>query len=170
MYVICEQLWKSVTVYRPEPDIDRLRRECLSPYPLTNVDDRNPSFDTHRIMLIVTDRFDEETWNFHQPGASEPNSYSFDFDTHTRFPTLVFDRLAAMFPKLALDCECIADDDSSMGYGWFNPPPGGLPFRDDVDIPKDYWTNGSDKRDAGAERQHLAYIAILKRSIADGAP
>jgi hypothetical protein len=57
-----------------------------------------------------------------------------------------------MFPTLAFCCECIADDDASMGHGWFNPPPGGEEFRDAYAVPKGYWTEGGDKRNAEAER------------------
>lgn len=29
-----------------------------------------------------------------------------------------------------------------MVYGWFNTPPGGEDFRQDYDVPEDYWTGG----------------------------
>ncbi len=61
---------------------------------------------------------------------------------------------------LAFDCECIADNDSSMGFGWFNPP-GGKDFNDRFNVPKGYWTRSITKRRPKAERRHRAVIACL---------
>ena len=165
MFIMRDEMWNNVVVYGPQSEIDRFKKRCLSPFPLGNVHDPSEGFDPDRIVLIETDVFNEETWNFREPKDQERDTYAFNFDTHTRFPATVFERLAELFPALAFDCECIADNDDSMGYGWFNPPPGGEEFRDDYDVPVGYWTNGGSKRSTEAERQHHARINRLQQAI-----
>lgn len=86
------------------------------------------------------------SWNFRDLGPHEHGVYSFAFDTVSSFPTYTFENLVNLFPSLFFDCECIADDDRSMGFGWFNTPLGGQAFRDDYDVPEGYWSKGGGKR------------------------
>ena len=167
MYLIRDEMWNSIDVFGPQTDIDRFKRLCLSVRPTDNVIESSRGFDPHHVVWIETATCTEATWNFREPREQDLGHYSFNFDTHTNFPTAVFKDLAVLFPMLAFDCECIADNDSSMGYGWFNPPPGGEDFHDYYEVPEGYWTTGASKRSRGAERRHLARVAELKRKFSE---
>jgi hypothetical protein len=84
------------------------------------------------------------------------------------FPIYTFESLTKLFPKLVFDCECIADDDRSMGYGWFNTPPGGDDFCDDYEVPEGYWENGGGKRTPEAEKQHIAVTDAFRQTLQQG--
>ena len=168
MFIMTDEMWNSVGVYGPHPEIERFKRECLSLDPTDDVDPGSPGFDEGRVVWIEADTISEDTWNFRERKKQEPGAYMFAFDTVARFPTALFERLAEMFPSLAFHCECIADNDSSMGFGWFNPPPGGEEFHDGYIVPKGFWARGGRKRRAKAERRHLALVARLKLAGAGG--
>ena len=84
--------------------------------------------------------------------APERGRWSFFFDTTYRFPEDTFEHLASHFPALHFDCGCIDSLDDYMGYGWFNVPQGGEPFRQDFAVPKNYWTSGDGYKRTPAER------------------
>lgn len=95
-------------------------------------------------------------WNY-RDHAPKPGSWSFAFDTSQDFPEELFEELATIFPMLYFDCECIDLMDDFMGYGWFNIPPGGEAFRQNMAVPKDYWTGGGGfKRKPDAQRKYQA--------------
>lgn len=158
MYVICDEMWNSVDIYGPQSDIDRFKRRFIVPAPAGN---RSRS----TLAFKLEDLSGDGAWNFRDLRPHEPGMYSFAFDTLANFPTYAFERLTRMFPKLHFDCECIADDDHRMGYGWFNTPPGGQDFRDDYDVPEGYWTSGSDKRTPPELRRHMMVVAALRERL-----
>lgn len=160
MFTMCDEMWNSVDIYGPQPEIDRFKRLCIVPGPINDWEDNKLAIDLTRIP-----GYGRTAWNFRELGPHEHCMYSFAFDTVASFPSAEFEELAELFPKLAFDCECIADDDRSMGYGWFNVPPGGKDFRDDYKVPKGYWTKGVYKRPPVAQKQHEAVIAALKQSL-----
>lgn len=160
MFVMCDEMWNSVDIYGPQSDVDRFKRRFIVPARRGN---RGRS-----TLEIDFDCFGgDENWNFRDLGPHEHGMYSFAFDTLANFPTYAFECLAGMFPRLHFDCECIADDDHRMGYGWFNTPPGGQDFRDHYDVPEGFWTSGSDKRTPPELRRHMMVIAALKQQLRD---
>lgn len=160
MYVICDEMWISVDIYGPQSEIDRFKRLCIVEGPANDWES-----NTHSIDFSRANAADCYGWNFRELGSDERGVYSFAFDTAARFPTETFESFTKLFPTLAFDCECIADDDRSMGYGWFNTPPGGEDFEDDYDVPEGYWDNdGGEKRTPEAHKKHMAVIAEFKRS------
>lgn len=160
-----DEMWNIVEVYGEPPEIERFKMQSLSPFPDERVKICSAGFDRNRVFYIGTDSEFVETWNFRESRFQEFGSYRFCFDTHTWFPASIFDRLAELFPELAFECDCIADNDDCMGFGWFNPPPGGEKFRADYAVPKGYWTNGGEKRGPEAARQHLARVANLRLAL-----
>ncbi|CAM3274480.1 hypothetical protein SPAN111604_14330 [Sphingomonas antarctica] len=142
-------VWNSVTVYGPALEIDRFKRLCIAPsetvfrsgqsgwegcactisVPSARTKDpsRSPSY------------YSDEVWNFQQFTRTSEVEYSFSFDTDGEFPVILFECLAASLPKLSFDCRCIASLDEFMGFGWFNGPPGSQDFRQDYEVPEDYW-------------------------------
>ncbi|MFD1788069.1 hypothetical protein ACFSC3_10825 [Sphingomonas floccifaciens] len=158
MYIVCDEMWNSVEIYGLQSEIDRFKRRFIFPAPADNW-----AGSTHAIELCRIGG--EETWNFREIFPAEPGYYSFAFDTLAIFPTDTFEDLARLFPMLAFDCECIADDDRSMGYGWFNTPPGGEDFRDDYDVPADYWTVRGCKRSPADQRRHEMVVAALRQNL-----
>jgi hypothetical protein len=165
MYLIRDEMWNSVDIYGPQVDIDCFKHLFIVQGPANDWEDNKLAIDLARIPGDCSD-----AWNFREFGPHERGVYSMAFDTAGSFPTDSLESLAQLFPKLAFDCECIADDDRSMGYGWFNTPPGGEDFRDDFEVPEGYWERGGGKRTPAAEKQHMAVIAALKRTLqeADG--
>ena len=99
--------------------------------------------------------------------APEAGRWSFAFDTTRGFPEDEFEELASLIPMLHLDCECIDSMDDYMGFGWFNVPPGGEAFRQDMVVPHDYWTGGGGlKREPVAHVKHLALVETLTQIAA----
>ena len=164
MFIMCDEMWNSVDIYGPEVEIERFKRLCIVPAPGYEWDDATLAIDLDRV-----EAGDGEAWNFRELGRADPRNYAFAFDTGTRFPVRSFERLAEMFPRLAFHCECIADDDRSMGYGWFNTPPGGEDFRDDYKVPRGYWKSRVHKRSPAKQKRHEAVIAALKRALQEAA-
>lgn len=160
MYVICDEMWNSVDIYGPQSEIDRFKRMFIVPGPANDWEDNE-----HSIDFNSGDVYPCDAWNFRDFGSRERGVYSFAFDTVSSFPTNTFEDLVELFPKLAFDCECIADDDRSMGYGWFNPPPGGDDFADNYNVPEGYWDKGGGKRSPADEKRHMAVIAAFKRTL-----
>lgn len=160
MYVICDEMWNSVDIYGPQSDIILFKRLFIVSAP---ADRRSRSKLAFKLDYLSGDN----AWNFREFRANENDMYSFAFDTVANFPTYDFERLVEMFPKLHFDCECIADDDHRMGYGWFNTPPGGQDFYDHYDVPKGFWTSGRGKRTPPEERRHKMVIDALRRRLRD---
>lgn len=164
MIIMVDEMWNSVVIYGPQSEIDRVKRQGIRSLAKGDVDELNTAFDPEHIVRIGTDVENEDAWNFRELRGSGIGSYGFAFDTVARFPKPVFECLAKLFPTLAFDCECTADNDSSMGYGWFNPPPGGEAFRDDYAVPEGYWSTGIGKRTAEARLLHSEMVNKLRRS------
>jgi len=165
MFTMCDEMWNSVSIYGPEIEIERFKQLCIVPGPINDWEDNELAIDFMRIPGHGC-----SAWNFRELGRREPCEYSFAFDTVASFPAAEFEELARLFPQLTFDCECIADDDRSMGYGWFNTPPGGEDFRDDYDVPKGYWTAGVVyKRPPAAQKQYQAVVAVLKQKLEEAA-
>lgn len=160
MFTMCDEMWNSVDIYGSQAEIERFKRLCVVPGPINDWEDNELAIDLMRIPGHGC-----SAWNFRELGRPESGKYSFAFDTVASFPSAEFEELARLFPRLAFDCECIADDDRSMGYGWFNTPPGGEDFYDDYEVPKNYWTTGVYKRPPAAQKRHEAVIAALKQRL-----
>lgn len=167
-------VWNNVTIYGPRADIQRFKKMCMKPDeqlyragqsgwdgcgctislpPQDEVEGRQSSVSS----------YSDYVWNFQQFTSKSAVEYSFSFDSDAEFPALLFELLAAKFPRLAFDCTCIEALDEFMGYGWFNAPPGGEEFRQDFHVPEDYWTGGgSRRRSLEAQQAHEVRIAELK--------
>lgn len=89
-------------------------------------------------------------------------SWTFSFDTHDRFPEELSEKLALVYPILHFNCACIHAFDDFMGFGWFNIPAGGEGFRQDMEVPVDYWTVISCRREPEAQ---AAYSALVEELI-----
>ena len=169
------EVWGGVIVFGPQSEIDRFHDLCLVPDPRKVADDdeyvaRNdwifcgppdpdPVKQVHEHLYRYT-----ETWNFYLRDDTL-GKFSFSFDTSQLFPKKWFELLAEMFPKLKFYCNCIADDDNFMGEGWFNPPLGGEPFRQDLQVPGNYWTTGSCYRRKPADQAlHEALLAKMQQA------
>jgi hypothetical protein len=157
-------MWNSVDIYGPQADIDRFKRLCIVPGPANDWEDNKVSIDFSRADADYV-----YAWNFRELRPHEHGMFSFAFDTVASFPIYTFESLGELFPTLAFDCECIADDDRSMGYGWFNTPPGGDDFYDGYDVPEGYWDRGGGKRTAEALKQHMAVVAAFRRTVQEAA-
>lgn len=172
------EVWNNVTILGPAPEIERFRRLCLA-----------PSEDVYRPGQFGWDGCDchisvpanggggghtppgpcvsEYVWNFQQFTSATDVEYSFSFDTGHAFPVELFDLLARCFRALAFDCNYIDSMDEFMGFGWFNGPPGGEEFRQDLVVPADYWTGGrAGKRDPAAQMRYEASVEWLRRAAA----
>lgn len=158
MFIMCDEMWNSVDIYGPQADIDRFKRRFVIPAIEGDHAGSTLTLDLDNVSA-------DPTWNFRELVQHERGMYSFAFDSNTNFPTHAFERFVEIFPRLYFDCECIAHDDSRMGYGWFNTPPGGQPFRYDYDVPQDYWTGRSCKRSGPEERRHMIVINELKQRL-----
>lgn len=169
-------VWNNVTIYGPLADIEQFKQACLEPdeqayrggqsgWDGCNCTISAPPQDEPESGRYSTVGYDECVWNFQQFTSKSTVEYSFSFDTDGGFPDQLFEQLAARFPRLAFDCTCIEALDEFMGYGWFNAPPGGEAFRQDFDVPEDYWTGGSGhKRNLKAQAAHEARVAELERT------
>lgn len=172
------ECWNSVTIYGPAAEIKRFHQESIDlppgsdplnawngggwgGYPaeigfkgvVPGNSERGP-----RYGLV------EYVSNYREH-APEPESWMFAFDTATGFPEDVFEELAPLFPALHFDCECIDSMDDYCGYGWFNIPPGGEAFRQDMKVPRNYWTTGTGfKRTPTAQARHDALVDALTQA------
>lgn len=168
--------WNSVTVYGPSAEIARFRRLCIDLPPGSDPQDVSGGWDGYDAYIEFGGDMPAEagansrraegayTWNYRER-SPEPGTWSFAFDTDAEFPEGVFEDLAAMFPALHFDCDCIEALDDYMGCGWFNPPLGGEPFRPDMDVPAEYWTGGgSAKRTPEAAARHPALVKALQHA------
>ncbi|MBN8816543.1 MAG: hypothetical protein J0J06_13975 [Sphingomonas sp.] len=160
MYAICDEMWNSVDIYGPQGEIDRFKRLFIGPAPAGNRSRSTMAFKLEDLSA-------EYAWNFRELGPHEHGMYSFAFDTLANFPDYAFEELTGIFPRLHFDCECIADDDHRMGYGWFNTPPGGQDFRDDYNVPEDYWNGGIGKRAEPELRRHMMVVDALRQRLRD---
>lgn len=53
-----------------------------------------------------------------------------------------------------------------MGFGWFNVPPGGEAFHQDMAVPSNYSTGGGGvKRTPGAHAKHMALVETLTQAV-----
>ena len=166
-------MWNYVTVFGPAAEINRFKRLCLDPSENIITAGQSGWDGCDCIINIATsvtgadDRKDDNTFgiyvhNFQQFTMTSTNEFSFSFDTDGPFPEEVFRALAACYPKLAFDCDCIEGLDECMGFGWFNAPPGGEDFRQDYAVPRNYWSSGSGhKRSRRAQVAHEARIDAL---------
>ncbi|MBM7406258.1 MULTISPECIES: hypothetical protein [Sphingomonas] len=163
--IFCDEMWNSVDVYGSPAEIERFKATCFDPVPVYRQNCQDSELDEEAIVMVglVGSRID--TWNFRQRATKSAGHYRFAFDTLMWFPTREFERIAEAFPSLAFDCDCIADNDRSMGFGWYNPPEGGDPFRDDYDVPPNYWNASPNKRDPMAELRYQALVAELKQKF-----
>jgi len=174
--MICDEMWNSVTLYGRQAEIDRFK-ELFIDVPDDDGDETLLAFDA--ILPIARAESLElfgkvarcagfQTWNFRDSIEQILGTYYFAFDTGNRFPVPVFNYLAILFPELAFDCYCIADNDSSMGFGWFNPPPGGEDFCDEHSVPVDHWEgNGRYRIDPIAHEQHERLRALVAKQAYD---
>ena len=163
MFIMGNEMWNGVSIYGPEDEIERFKKIFIAPAEMDDWSDAAFEIDFDPIG-----HGGYETWNFREFSDSEPMLYHFAFDTAAIFPIEVFEDLANLFPALSFECECIADDDSSMGYGWFNTPFGGEDFRADYEVPADYWETSGPKRDPANEMKHKDVVAALKQRLKDG--
>lgn len=167
--MICDEMWNSVCVYGPQSEIDRFKRACIVPDTKKDWERAqeigidwmvDPDGEYEDDLMLEAEDVCCDSWNFRQSKGQKPGIYWFAFDTSPPFPTWLLERFAATFPKLAFDCDCIADNDEAMGFGWFNTPSGGEGFHDGYDVPEGYWEKGRPKRDPVA---HLRYLALVER-------
>lgn len=165
--------WNSVTVYGPSAEIARFRRLCIDLPPGSDPQNVSGGWDGYDAYIGFDGVMPAEpgrdprgakgayAWNYREH-APEPGKWRFAFDTDGEFPEGVFEDFAALFPALHFDCDCIDALDNYMGCGWFNTPPGGEPFCQDMDVPADYWTGGgSTKRTPEADAKHTALVKAL---------
>ena len=163
--MIRDEMWNSVDVYGSPAEIERFKATCFDPVPGFRESPQVPDFNDEAIVMIGVAGSRTDTWNFRHGRAKTVGHYRFAFDTLMWFPTRDFERIAEAFPSLVFDCDCIADNDRSMGFAWYNPPQGGEPFRDDYDVPPNYWDDSLSKRDAMAELRYQALVAELKHKF-----
>lgn len=165
--------WNNVTVYGPSAEIVRFRRLCIDLPPGSDPQNVSGGWDGYEAYIGFDGVMPAEpgrdprgakgayAWNYREH-APEPGKWRFAFDTDGEFPEGVFADFAALFQALRFDCDCIDALDNYMGCGWFNTPPGGEPFRQDMDVPADYWTGGgSTKRTPEADAKHTALVEAL---------
>jgi hypothetical protein len=170
-------VWNIVTIYGPAAEIDRFRQVCLSPAEQVYRPGQR-GWDGCACDIFVPKsgavgdgseqdvEYGEYVWNFQQFTPSEPIEYRFSFDTDQEFPEGLFEDLADRFPALAFECDCIEALDDFMGYGWFNPPPGGERFEQNYAVPANYWDGGGErKRFDAAEEAHSDRIDKLKEGL-----
>jgi hypothetical protein len=167
-------VWNNVTIYGPRADIQRFKNTCMEPEEQVYRSGQSgwdgcgcfislPPQDEVEGGQPSVRGYSDYVWNFQQFTSKSSVEYSFSFDSDAQFPVQLFELLAVSFPRLAFDCTCIEALDEFMGYGWFNAPPGGEKFRQDFDVPEDYWTGGNgQKRSPEAQEAHEARIAKLE--------
>jgi len=153
----CE-CWNSVLVIGPDAEIARFRRECIKVQNGVNPRFMRPGRCGWGGYCAEIDHTPVTNYREHAP---ETGSWWFAFDTLVEFPERLFEDLVPRFPTLRFSCECIESMDDFMGYGWINVPKGGEAFRQDYDVPKDYWTNGGNKRAPEAEAKEAALVKTL---------
>lgn len=164
--------WNNVTVYGSSAEISRFRRLCIELPPGSDPQNVSGGWDGYeayigyqgvmpagaggssgRIAGVYASNYREE--------APKAGSWSFAFDTEYRFPDDVFEDLAALFHALHFYCDCIDSLDDYMGCGWFNSPSGGETFRQDMEVPADYWVGNSEKRTPEEATKHTRLIKAL---------
>ena len=163
-----DEAWMSITIYGPQPEIDRFKRWFV-------VGEAHPNgVTTHTIDFTGVQnhkgRYDprvefhcQRPWGFEDDedyGHSDLGAYWFKMDGPLGFPTEIFERLGELFPYLMFDCEYIASDRSEAGYGWFNGPKEAEPFVV-CEFPHDYWEN-SFKHFRSREAQ-VKYESLVSR-------
>ena len=166
--------WSGVGIYGLQSEIDRFRRMCIEPDPRHGAANDTIKIVFDRVHTVFSDAEQARleayrflAWDF-DVREDSLGSYRFMFDTSTRFPEKWFKHVAELFPKLAFHCSCIAEDDEFMGDGWFNPPPGGEDFRQNLKVPKNYWTTGPGYwRTPEAEAQHRAFVEKVAQAAYD---
>ena len=174
-------IWNNVTIYGPPAEIQRFKEACMEPDEHVYRAGQSgwdgcgctislpPQDEIERGQSSVR-CYSDYVWNFQQFTSKSTVEYSFSFDSDAEFPVRLFELLAARFPRLAFNCTCIEALDEFMGYGWFNAPPGGEEFRQDFDVPEDYWTGGgSQKQSPEAQEAHEARVAKLKAAAIEEA-
>lgn len=171
------EVWNNVTVYGRADEIDRFRRLCIDAPEATYTDGQfgwdgcectihATSYSGRSSTDCVHGEDWEYVWNFQHFFQDDEISYSFSFDTNRGFPEQLFGAIASRFPHLTFDCACIDSMDASMGFGWFNPLPGGEKFRQDYNVPRNFWTSRNGfKRAPMAQTRHDARIARLKQVV-----
>lgn len=168
--------WNSVTVYGPSTEIARFRQLCIELPPGSDPQNAWGGWDGYEAYIGFEGVMPSESgncsrraagvyaWNYREH-APEPGNWAFAFDTDGGFPEGVFEDLAALFPTLNFDCDCIDALDDYMGCGWFNVPPGGEAFRQDMAVPRNYWTGGGGfKRKSDAHAKHMALVETLTQA------
>jgi hypothetical protein len=173
--MFCDEMWNGVSVFGCQSDIDRFKDLCIEE-PDEQDEDQETYVTFDNILLIARAEDPKlaaslaksagfETWNFRAGKNELAGTYHFAFDTSPRFPYQVFKYLAKIFPNISFDCRCIADNDDSMGYGWFNTPHGGEDFSDCYPVPDDYWENSIGYRsDPISHKNYEALVAQVQRS------
>ena len=158
-----DEAWISVSIYGPQPEIDRFKRWFV----VTTTD----IWGTERIGLDFTGMFrhtgrynhtleshGEKPWGFEDCEQDVPGCYDFKFDTWAGFPEELFERLVEMFPHVMFDCSYIASDHSTMGHGWYNGPRDGDKFAY-YDMPEGYWESGGPGlRDEASDARHSEQV------------
>lgn len=164
-----DEAWITVTLYGPQPEIDRFKRwfvvsklsangQWEVQIDFTGLFKHEGRYD-HRIEAHGELPFDFEDWAQEQQGC-----YHFRFDTWRGFPEKLFEILAGLFPHLMFDCEYIASDHTEMGYGWYNGPKDGEAFGYYA-FPLNYWDSShTSKRDEASNALHMARIDRISRA------
>jgi hypothetical protein len=158
------EIWVSVEVYGPQPEIDRLVKLC----DIIDADGCSYGCVVDFTELMPGSIFGQAfgTWNGVTRGPHEPCTLDFGFDVPRECPEAVFKALAAEFPSLAFYCSCIADMDEFMAEGWYNGPPGSPAFSY-RDVPHDYWETCG--RSADPSEEDKAKHQIMVRQLIDAA-
>jgi hypothetical protein len=154
-----DEIWVSIDVYGPQPEIDRLRELCA----IIDIDGHTNDPVVDFRTLIPDSMFGAQywTWNLVSRGPHEPCTLDFGFDAYGRCPEEIFECLAAEFPTLAFHCSCIASMDEFMAEGWYNGPVGSPKFHY-RDVPDDYWeTCGTSAWDDKAVADHQTIVKNL---------
>jgi len=160
------EVWISLDVYGPQSEIERFRKLCLAP--ALHGANVKGALDIIRVARECADSGTEsntiaqcgEAWNLREDAQASPGSFGCGFDM-TEFHEELFHCLARVFPALAFYCNCIGSDDELMGHGWFNGPATGKAFAY-LDVPEDYWSSRSEKRDPLGHLLHERRVAAMK--------
>lgn len=134
--MFASEIWVSISIAGPQPEIDRLRRLCAIADEAGYTDDPVVNFET----LMPDSPFGGPywTWNCVTGGPHAPNTFAFGFDTSGYCPEEIFECLALEFPALVFDCDCIGSMDEFMASGSYNGPSGSSKF-EYSEVPPDYW-------------------------------
>ncbi len=168
----CNESWISISVFGPSAEIERFRQLCIDLPPDSDPQSATGAWDGYDVWIgLETENPDgvhrgSRGTYFHasnyREDAPEPGSWFFAFDFSGDFPEQHFEEIAAHFPLLCFDCDSIGSLDESMGFGWFNVPLGGEPFRQGLPVPDNFWTGGGgEKRTPDAQVRHEALIDAL---------